>query len=185
MKIISFYSIFILFCFCLFALSFSCWNKEEGDDDTLEKYENTDALCSDGVDNDGDGYIDCDDWNCKDTTPCATTEENTDSKCSDGIDNDGNGFTDCDDWSCSKNHDITVCPREDTASECTNNEDDDDDGHIDCDDWDCGWMTECGGTGQGEWTDETCSDGIDNDADGYIDCDDHNCEYTTSVTVCD
>ena len=26
--------------------------------------ENTDAACMDGMDNDGDGYIDCDDYDC-------------------------------------------------------------------------------------------------------------------------
>lgn len=33
--------------------------------------ENTDLLCSDGIDNDGDGLIDCDDPNCGATEPCS------------------------------------------------------------------------------------------------------------------
>lgn len=31
--------------------------------DPLE-YESTDVLCSDGIDNDDDGYTDCEDWDC-------------------------------------------------------------------------------------------------------------------------
>jgi hypothetical protein len=32
--------------------------------------ENTETTCSDGVDNDGDPYVDCDDYDCSDTTVC-------------------------------------------------------------------------------------------------------------------
>ncbi|MEZ4287503.1 MAG: hypothetical protein R3A47_05035 [Polyangiales bacterium] len=33
--------------------------------------ENSVATCSDGVDNDGDGYIDCDDFSCSKSTDAA------------------------------------------------------------------------------------------------------------------
>ena len=36
--------------------------------------ENTEALCSDGVDNDGDPYIDCDDFDCSGTMVCSEPE---------------------------------------------------------------------------------------------------------------
>ncbi len=76
--------------------------------DTLNRndpVENTQSLCSDGKDNDGDGKIDCDDPDCKAFKLCDTTkpdkpEENTQARCSDGIDNDGDGKTDCDDPDC-------------------------------------------------------------------------------------
>lgn len=51
--------------------------------------------CSDGIDNDGDGYVDCNDWDCLETESCFTDEI-----CSDGFDNDGNGDIDCDDEAC-------------------------------------------------------------------------------------
>ncbi|MBN2693380.1 hypothetical protein JXR93_01835 [bacterium] len=95
--------------------------------------EDTDALCSDGIDNDGDGFKDCDDYDCSRNaavTVCGGTNcdpacetgyacvngtcveqvaENTDALCSDGIDNDGDGFKDCDDYDCSRNTAVTVC----------------------------------------------------------------------------
>ena len=66
--------------------------------------ENTDALCSDGIDNDGNNFTDCDDFacsglgNCKETAGACVAAGNC---CSDGIDNDGNTFTDCEDFACS------------------------------------------------------------------------------------
>ena len=62
--------------------------------------------CSDGVDNDNDPYIDCDDLDCGDVSVCA---ENTDSLCSDGVDNNNNNFTDCEDFDCLYACDVTVC----------------------------------------------------------------------------
>jgi len=79
--------------------------------------ENTEETCSDGLDNDGDGYTDCDDYDCSrndNLTICndnATTQdtEDTDQKCSDGLDNDGDGYTDCHDYDCSRNSAVSVC----------------------------------------------------------------------------
>lgn len=61
--------------------------------------ETTAALCSDGVDNDLNGYADCDDFNCYGVGACAQSET-TDALCSDGVDNDLNGYADCDDFNC-------------------------------------------------------------------------------------
>jgi Tol biopolymer transport system component len=54
-----------------------------------------DENCTDGIDNDGDGLIDCDDSeDCSDDPAC--TEPPSDPEiCDDGIDNDGDGLTDC------------------------------------------------------------------------------------------
>jgi hypothetical protein len=76
------------------------------------KYEATQALCSNGLDDDGDGRVDCDDRHCQyspQVMGCAPANgEVTDATCKDGVDNDGHGFTDCDDFSCSQNPWITV-----------------------------------------------------------------------------
>lgn len=53
-------------------------------------------VCDDGVDNDGDGNTDCDDPDCADASVCADTTE----ICDDGIDNDGDGAIDCADIQC-------------------------------------------------------------------------------------
>ena len=64
--------------------------------------ENTEGACSDGFDNDDNGYVDCDDFDCNLTTVCGGTgiPENTEELCSDGQDNDKNTYTDCDDFAC-------------------------------------------------------------------------------------
>ncbi|MBW2736972.1 MAG: hypothetical protein JRH20_31705 [Deltaproteobacteria bacterium] len=119
--------------------------------------ENTNALCSDGWDNDHNGYTDCDDFGCSknsSVTVCGGSvgaEENTNALCSDGWDNDHNGYTDCDDFGCSKNSSVTVCG---------------------------------GSVGAEENTNALCSDGWDNDHNGYTDCDDFGCSKNSSVTVC-
>jgi len=52
--------------------------------------------CGDGVDNDMDGDVDCDDSDCfGDPTYCST-----ETNCSDGADNDGDTLVDCDDDDC-------------------------------------------------------------------------------------
>ena len=76
--------------------------------------EDNDAACSDGIDNDNNGYTDCDDFSCTRNdavTVCGGggTPELTDLSCSDGLDNDNDGFVDCADADCSWNPEITVC----------------------------------------------------------------------------
>jgi hypothetical protein len=60
--------------------------------------ENTASRCSDGLDNDADGFVDCSDFDC--APFCGGGAENTASRCSDGIDNDLDGFVDCSDFDC-------------------------------------------------------------------------------------
>ena len=50
-------------------------------------------LCYDGIDNDGNGFVDCIDWSCACSPSCKED-------CYDGIDNDGDGYIDFDDWYC-------------------------------------------------------------------------------------
>ena len=109
-------------------------------------YPGASEICNDEIDNDGDGFIDCEDWDCD------CDESNN---CHDGIDNDNDGFIDCEDWDCD-------C---DESNNCHDGIDNDNDGFIDCDDWDC----DCDES-------NNCHDGIDNDNDGFIDCDDSDCD---------
>ena len=63
------------------------------------------AACADGCDNDGNTFIDCDDFDCTrnpNVTVCPQ-DEYTFEDCTDGIDNDGNNHTDCDDFGCQDN----------------------------------------------------------------------------------
>ena len=60
-------------------------------------------LCTDGVDNDCDGAIDCNDSDCSGDLACTSsgTGESGGRLCRNGIDDDGDGDVDCDDSECS------------------------------------------------------------------------------------
>jgi len=85
-------------------------------------------ICNDGLDDDGDGLIDCDDPDCATAWECTLAFPESD--CGDGVDNDGDGATDCEDADCG----IENTCRE---SECSGGVDDDGDGDVDCEDIDC------------------------------------------------
>lgn len=120
--------------------------------------------CTDGIDDDGDGVIDCEDADCAEDPACKTPEgeatpgESTEPSapppppvaretiCDDRIDNDGDSVTDCADSDC---YDHPACQPK----------------------------------GIPENTNSLCSDFIDNDGDGLIDCDDPDCQ-APNITVC-
>jgi len=163
-------------------------------------FENTINLCSDGIDNDSDGLVDCADEDCKDLVPCL---ENTliacndlydndgdglvdcfdsdcwefircferEENCKDGIDNDGDGLIDCEDDSCFGSAECM----EDSPYTCKDGLDNDRDGLIDCAEASCQAFIVCS-----EWGSEACSDGIDNDFDGLVDCADADCRTSFS-----
>ncbi|MFA5624834.1 MAG: hypothetical protein WC966_07250 [Bradymonadales bacterium] len=169
--------------------------------------ENTVRLCSDGIDNDGNGLIDCEDPACLDKgTPesvgpgvIVCPHEMKDGKvvflennlytCTDGIDNDGDGYVDCMDNSCKQT--TACCPtgeqKEISEEECSDGIDNNCNGYIDCADRTC-WFNgkgaeycrkiKCPAGSSPENTEEACSDGIDNDCNGYIDCVDNKCKQT-------
>ena len=90
-----------------------------------------DEVCTGGADEDGDGHIDCDDFDCENDPACEGFFEQN---CVDEIDDDGDGYTDCADWDCD---DDPACEGTGEDEICDNLIDDDGDGHVDCDDWDC------------------------------------------------
>ena len=115
-------------------------------------------ICDDGMDNDFDYYIDCDDPDC-DTAPVCSEEY-----CIDGIDNNGDRLADCFDDECSW---VPMCTLYEYL--CDDEIDNDNDGKIDCADPDCALGCPEGGTDGG------CGDDYDNDWDGYWDCEDPDC----------
>ncbi|MCI0479953.1 fibronectin type III domain-containing protein, partial [Candidatus Uhrbacteria bacterium] len=72
--------------------------------------EDTEAACSNGADDDGDGLIDCQDPECATLGICAPppvpVPENTNVACSNGADDDGDGLIDCQDPECAG---LNVC----------------------------------------------------------------------------
>lgn len=132
----------------------------DGDGDTcVLSVECGDERCSDGVDNDCDGYADCDDWDCEFDVLSVICEERETSHAT---------------------IDLTI------QDLCSDDADTDGDGYADCADRDCRWHPdiECLCFDGGECDDERCSDGLDNNDDGHIDCDDWECRFNHRVTVC-
>ncbi len=125
--------------------------------------------CSDGIDNDGDGLVDCNDGDCKSDTdgdgypalPCGNDCNDADyfinpgskENCQDGKDNDCDGLTDCNDPDCKidKDKDGYLAPP--CGKDCN----------------DSNASINPGAT-------ENCQDGIDNDCDGKKDCGDTDCK---------
>ncbi len=127
----------------------------------------TAEICDNGVDDDSDGAVDCDDSNCSTDQACQTGAE----ICNNGIDDDSDNAVDCNDADCSSNQ---ACQLENEI--CDNEIDDDGDGAVDCDDADCSNFEGC----QSTFT-EICDNDIDDDGDGNTDCDDQQC---STFTVC-
>lgn len=86
-------------------------------------------VCTDAIDNDGDGAIDCADTDC--AAQCVVT---TETACSDGLDDDGDGLKDCADPDCLG---IGICMPENVTASCSDGVDNDGDGLVDCADPGC------------------------------------------------
>lgn len=131
----------------------------------------TETNCGDGIDDDCDGFTDCEDRDC-DRQACnaygrscvaqqctcfvdgGTAQQDKETLCNDGIDNDCNGATDCADTNCLR------------ASCGANGRQCQSDGTCQC----------SGNGGAPEPSREvSCSDGFDNDCDGLVDCADPDC----------
>lgn len=150
-------------------------------------------LCSDGVDNDGDGDPDCADLDC-DNRDCGTgctclNRQKAETECSDGADNDGDPDIDCGDGDCNGRSCGQGCvcrSLRKTEDDCSNGADDDGDNFPDCLDTDCGNQScgfgcRCNAASKApeernvSATEQGCCDGADNDNDGTRDCADFSC----------
>ncbi len=87
--------------------------------------------CGNGIDDDGDGFADCEDNDCFNSNQCLIEI------CNNGIDDDGDGWVDCSDTECFS---VSYC-----IEDCTNGIDDNGNGLVDEDDPQCG--TGSGNTG--------------------------------------
>ncbi len=148
-------------------------------------YENNNLDCGDGIDNDGDGVVDCQDPDCwPNSTLCGEIvpvfaddqhDEDSLALCTDMVDNDGDGQLDCSDRGCQGIAE-TCCVLEFDDVSCSDHIDNDGNGFADCEDYGCSngkFVTVCE-----ESTADDCEDGDDNDGDGEVDCDDRDCTGT-------
>lgn len=92
--------------------------------------------CDNGVDDDGDRFVDCADPDCATFAGCGGDE-----LCDDGVDNDGDGNADCADQDCAFE---PVCAG---LEDCDNGRDDDGDSAVDCADADCAGDPACASGG--------------------------------------
>ncbi|MGH1346390.1 MAG: hypothetical protein ACRBN8_32790 [Nannocystales bacterium] len=116
--------------------------------------EDSNAACSDGLDNDGDGYVDCDDFDC--SMDALVTE-----CCQDGQE------------VCPTHLGTPVCTWMSTNTNCGSC------GNTCGVFFECEPHVSLPGDfvcATGENTDTECHDGLDNDNDGFVDCDDSYCE---------
>ncbi|MFH2011067.1 MAG: DUF4215 domain-containing protein [bacterium] len=163
---------------------------------TIENIPNPETNCSDRVDNDGDGLVDCEDPDCANNSWCQAY-------CGDGFVDPGEQ---CDDGNTTSGDGCdSSCMLEVSPELCSDGIDNDADGLVDCADPDCMNNPACGTCGNGiveagEMCDDgnstlgdgcddrcmleenaySCSDGMDNDMDGLVDCADPDCSGHSS-----
>ncbi len=143
-------------------------------------YEFDEQSCTDGIDNDQDGFVDCNDPDCVLYSPVCgervplvpprkyTTlqEESTLWLCSDHVDNDVDGQFDCGDHACQGI--AEACCQREFLPACLGTYA----ATYDCNGKSCTCM------------DVGCMDGIDNDKNGFTDCSDYACRKNVFVSVC-
>ena len=149
--------------------------------------------CSDGIDNDLNGKIDCADPKCSTASNC---REDTIANCTDGIDNNLNGLKDCEEAACRALLGGKLCEEKKGniyfLDICHNGLDDNGDGKTDCDDLQCVADPACVVSGEAACApldksgrpgtpENCCSDDWDNDSNGLKDCADSSC---VSVPIC-
>lgn len=156
--------------------------------------EATNALCSDGIDNDKDSVIDCADSGCnregivvcdqgvETGAPMAQWATLANTACSNGDTDDGNTFIDCDDFGCTQNPDVDICPETNDA-DCDDGVDNNDNTYIDCIDFSCSLNPNVTVCGPLELSNAECLDGISNNGDPFIDCNDFDCEDAAPCLV--
>ncbi|MDQ3265629.1 MAG: MopE-related protein [Myxococcota bacterium] len=184
----------------LICVGASCQCPPAGQDGGLV----AETACNDGVDNDCDGQVDCQDASCE-AQACSASgtctggaclctgggnPETPEATCNDGADNDCDGLVDCADLSdcsgrtCGVNGLICgvggacVCSGNGSTAEPGGETRCNDGSDNDCDGLsDCA-DPDCSGTPEpgGE---VTCDDGRDNDCDGQIDCQELACDGQT------
>ncbi len=159
----------------------------------------TETSCGDGLDNDCNGVVDCQDPHCQSTTPgalglscdapggatvgmkCTTSAtcvcsgnggvaQVSETSCGDHFDNDCNGLIDCADTACKPPAGGGL------GLSCDANGNTCSAGGV------CNLCAPNGNPALAQATETSCGDGVDNDCDGLVDCADANCLGQTCAT---
>ncbi len=155
--------------------------------------------CTNRIDDNCDGLVDCADPTCRGNPACGCRPTaDFEVFCDNGLDEDCDGALDCADMDCAGR---PPCARTETI--CNDGRDDDGDGLIDCRDPDCAFAMNCrdggaprdagrprdgGRVDAGRVTAEigvaACTNGIDDDRDGRTDCADPDCRPFGGMSEC-
>ncbi len=127
--------------------------------------------CTNGIDDDHDGLIDCADPDCAGAPTCCVPHTEI---CTNGVDDDCDRAVDCVDPDCAS-FPICCIP---TTENCSNGVDDDCDGQVDCGDANCTLTPTCCMP-----VPENCANGHDDDCNGLIDCADPMCTMSPACCV--
>lgn len=137
--------------------------------------ENTVEACTDGCSNDGDRFVDCDDFDCcgivvcEPTTSCgrldAGPRRDAGPRADAGPRLDGGPRCDAG----------MGAMQESGETACADGLDNDCDGFVDCRDFSCSRDAPRDRTWCLENTAALCGDDLDNDGDGFVDCEDRDC----------
>jgi hypothetical protein len=125
-------------------------------------------VCTGGVDEDGDGQVDCADSDCANDEACEATPNEV-GLCDDGIDNDQDNLLDCLDIADCGNDDVCIDDNEIVGQTCQDGADNDRDGLADCNDPDCAQLVDPNDITQG-CTPETDPGCLDQAPCEVIDC---------------
>jgi len=134
-------------------------------EDEIEEFEWEDGYepeCDNGLDDDGDGFVDEED------PDCGLYDTEFTPECADGEDNDGDQLTDSEDPGCQLGGNIFSLGESSATTECQDGDDNDLDLYEDLDDPNCESPTDDSESPFDSGL-TVCSDGIDNDGDGVID----------------
>ena len=123
-------------------------------------------ICTNGVDDDVNGQVDCSDAACSADPVCAAPPAEI---CNNGIDDNNNGAIDCSDGACANDASCRAV----RAEICNNGVDDDGNGAVDCSDGACSASPFCAASVP--TVGEVCDNTIDDDSNGKIDCSDSAC----------
>jgi hypothetical protein len=148
------------------------------DDAVLFYYGQIEFNCTNGLDDDGDGLIDCADVGECNSDQCGETNSGV-ASCRDNRDGDRDGLIDCADSECFGSDDCA------TSENCADRIDNNQNGLTDCADPICFKSPQCATSHFSKA--ELCGNGLDDDSDGLTDCLDPECcnvEACSSMPIC-